>query len=64
MLKLKDLITEISRIDEAPSGAAIASALDAIRSEVRHKDPDIQRWLHPHLRKIENALRKFKRSGS
>lgn len=52
------------RLDEAPSGAAIASALDAIRSEARHKDIDIQRWLHPHLRKIENALRKFNRSGS
>lgn len=52
------------RIDEAPSGAAIASALDAIRSEVRHKGPDIQKWLYPHLRKIDNALRKFKRSGS
>ncbi len=52
------------RIDEAPSGAAIAAALDAIRSEARHKDRETQRWLHPHLRKIENALRKFNRSGS
>ena len=53
-----------SSLNEAPSGAAIAAAIDAIRSEVRHKDREIQKWLHPHLRRMENALRKFKRSGS
>lgn len=62
--KLKQFGETEDRLDEAPSEAVIAGALDAIRSEVRHKDPDIQRWLYPHLRKIDNALRKFKRSGS
>ena len=51
------------RLDEAPGGLVIANALDAIRWEARHKDPDIQKWLHPHLRKIENALRKMSRPG-
>ena len=68
-LNSRDNIGEVTdgdeeQLDEAPSGAVIAGALDAIRSEVRHKDPEIQKWLYPHLRKIENALRKFKRSGS
>ncbi len=51
------------RLDEAPGGLVIANALDAIRWEARHKDPEIQKWLHPHLRKIETALRKMNRGG-
>ncbi len=51
------------RLDEAPGGLVIANALDAIRWEARHKDPEIQKWLHPHLRKIETALKKMNRRG-
>lgn len=51
------------RINEASAPMVIANALDAIRWEARRKSPEVETWLKPYLRKIENAMKKWERSG-
>lgn len=63
-LNSRNKMGEGTRIDEgAPSPMIIANTLDTIRWHMRGRHPEFEKWLKPQLRKIENAARKWERSG-